>query len=374
MKRIVALSIYWLINVIFIIKYLPRAGVPAVVGIVVYSVLLALVYVACKKYVHILSERTCNVLSLTAVAIVSAAAVFLLWYIEPLSINVDRWSALAYFDDALLNGIYPYGVHTHVSDVNYPSPFPFWQYVYLPFYLLGDVGLGQILFLWLTVYCVYGLCRSWRITLIFIVLLFFAPAYWWELAVRSDGLSNTLLVLCVILSMKRYGITLKEHFWLVALLCGLIASTRMSAVVPMAIYLFNEYVRLPWRRMILFPIVIALIFIGFLLPYIFWDTESWLFFNRNPLMSQTGESSVLMLLVLVLVGIYVSLRKTDFDYLLFVCGAFMFIFMLVQLSSRVWIEYLAVGQWFNVLEWARFDISYFSLSLPYLIAYLSRDE
>ena len=127
-------GIYLLVNGLFIYKYSMRADIvsPWVLIAAYCAFIAAICHLAarCRP-----GHRATTALLITA----TAAVALLLWKVEPLSVNVDRWSATTYFLDALFRGEYPYAVQTHIG--NYSSPFPLWQYINIPFWLLGDVLL-----------------------------------------------------------------------------------------------------------------------------------------------------------------------------------------------------------------------------------------
>ena len=210
-------------------------------------------------------------------------------YIDPYTVRVDRWSAVSFFLEGLFNGEYPYGIHTHVSETNFPSPFPLWHVINIPFYLLGDVGIGLIFFLIITFVTVKIYFNSYRKAFFFLILLILSPAYWWEVAVRSDSLSNGFLVLTFILWYTKKGYSVDKNFWLTIILCGIIASTRLSAVLPVALFLFAQYIQTNWLKKMLFPLSILAFVLVVFMPFILWKIDgTYVFFTRNPFMSQTS--------------------------------------------------------------------------------------
>lgn len=144
------LGIFLFTNFLFIFKYLSRysASSPLLSGLVYIVFVLGLFFLFTRLR-NRFSEQTFKVFSWIMIAGAFFAIGLALWKIDPLSVRVDRWSATSYFLDALFDGRYPYGVHTHVPPTthSYPSPFPFWQYVNIPFWLMGDVGYGLFFFL-----------------------------------------------------------------------------------------------------------------------------------------------------------------------------------------------------------------------------------
>ena len=137
---------YFLLNLLFIWKYMSRTPYNPMMGMAAF---LLLCTVSIKAY-HLffkgkerLSKYTIVVLFISACILIA----LLLYLIDPLTVRVDRWSATSYFLDGLFRGEYPYGIHTHVCETNYPSPSPLWFYLNIPFWLMGDVGFQLFFFL-----------------------------------------------------------------------------------------------------------------------------------------------------------------------------------------------------------------------------------
>ena len=357
-------------NFLFIFKYLSRysASSPLLSGLVYIVFVLGLFFLFTRLR-NRFSEQTFKVFSWIMIAGAFFAIGLALWKIDPLSVRVDRWSATSYFLDALFDGRYPYGVHTHVPPTthSYPSPFPFWQYVNIPFWLMGDVGYGLFFFLLLPFLTIKWFTNSYKSTFLFFLLLFLSPAYWWEVAVRSDGLSNATLIFCLILYLEKKRITFSTHFWALVLLCGCVAATRLSAVIPLALYLLLPYTRQSSvGRLILFPIGVLLVAGCFFLPYIFWDTETWIFFSRNPFMEQMRQGNSLVTLTILLLGIGMALRSKTFMQRIRTISWIVFLFILLTQIVRFAGDGIP-GFLFN----DDCDISYFTLAFPYCLFSLS---
>ena len=106
-------------NLFFVCKYIPRIGINPTVAAVVYGVVFC---GGVWLYKHVvekhISERFAKVSSiLLTIGLLTCIACFII-LIDPYTIRVDRWSATTFFLDAVFDGVYPYGVHTHVSETN----------------------------------------------------------------------------------------------------------------------------------------------------------------------------------------------------------------------------------------------------------------
>lgn len=355
--------IYLFINGLFVLKFSVRAGFSPIPAIATYIAIVFLAYCSYRFIINKLHESTIKILAYATLLLLLLTIVFLLIKIDPLSVRVDRWSAVSYFIDSTLKGIYPYGTHTHVSELNYPSPFPVWYLINFPFYLLGDVGIGLLFFIVLTFFTLQKVFSSYRISFSFLFLLIISPAYWWEVCVRSDSLSNALLVFNCILFLQHKRIKIENNILLMIILCAAIACTRLSAIVPLAIFLFGQYINLKWNKKIMLLLGVLIVCFLFFAPFIFWNTENWIFFSRNPFMSQTSVGNPLVLICMLLLGLYLSLKWKSFIDFNYYTGVFVFIFIL---SSQLFIVYQSN---FDISLYAdsKVDISYFTLALPYVI-------
>jgi len=366
-KQVFIILIYIAINSLFIYKYGLRTPFSPIAIFVVYLLVIITSIYLFKKFSSFLSEITYKRLTWFALTLVIACIGFLIYKIDPLSVRVDRWSAVSYFLDALFQSKYPYAAHTHVSTTNFPSPFPIWYVINLPFYLLGDMGYGLIFFLFLYLYAIKMVFNSYKYVFMSILLLVLSPAYWWEVLVRSDSLSNGILVFAILLLIYKKKFTIEKQFILMIVLCGIIACTRLSAVIPVVLFLFRPYIGLNLKMKILFPIGIIVFMLLCFAPFIFWDTNTWVFFERNPFMSQTSVGNVYILIAMVALGIYVSFRwknLIDFNYF---TAIFIFIFISLSQLSLIFNN----PESFSFTTDSNVDISYFTLSLPYLIVYFT---
>lgn len=352
-------GIYLLVNGLFIYKYSMRADIvsPWVLIAAYCAFIAAICHLAarCRP-----GHRATTALLITA----TAAVALLLWKVEPLSVNVDRWSATTYFLDALFRGEYPYAVQTHIG--NYSSPFPLWQYINIPFWLLGDVGLGLIPFLWLLACGVRHFTQSARTTFFYMLLLLCSPAYWWEVVVRSDGMSNAILVFCVILLMVRQRITFSTQPLTTSLLCALVACTRLSAALPLGILLLRPWLTSTLRAKAISIAVITAIAAAFFAPYVLWGGDTATFLERNPFQTQTFQVSLPSMLILAASLLYVAWRRRQPTWMLAAIPTVMLAFILATMLWRN-LHKPGIAIWYD----SDFDLSYLSLSLPYTILILA---
>ncbi len=355
--------LFLLVNGLFVFKYSSRTSFSSFVVLVLYVVFVSCFLFLTRRKLELFSEKKTKCLFWCLLSVVALIIFVILNKIDPYSVRVDRWSAVTFFLDYLFRGEYPYGASTHVSATNFPSPFPVWYLINLPFYCLGDVGYNLVFFLFFVLLVLRYYFGSYKPPLFFLCLLLLSPAYWWEILVRSDSLSNAFLVFGFILLFSKKGYTLFGNFWLSVLCCGLLASTRLSALLPLALYFFKSYTKLPLKQMLFFPLgVLLVVFITFS-PFVFWDTETWIFFTRNPFMSQGGAGNVYVLCFMVVMGVVLSfLWKNMFQFFL-VATVFIFVFFVL---SQIFMTYVRTDGKY-IFSFEVYDISYFTLMFPYCL-------
>ena len=284
-----------------------------------------------------------------------------------MTVRVDRWSAKSFFLDGLFSGQYPYGIHTHICENNYPSPSPLWFYLNIPFWLMGDVGIGLPFYLLLLILVVFWFTQSIRQTLFFTLLLLISPAYWWEVAVRSDSISNLIVIFAVIILFEKRHLSFNSHWILTSIICGLMAVTRLWAPIAPAIYLARSFFNVSHIRKILILSIILLIMLLIFAPYIFWDTETWIFFRRNPYMSETSTGNGWVLLFMIAIALVLAFRYKNFSQYCRYTSCFLTLFFIVSLV----LNHVLYHSDISFFEDADFDISYLSLMLPYCLILLS---
>lgn len=362
----IQIIIFLIINSLFVLKYSPRYSLNPYLSLVIYFGFVSTVYFTYRKIASFGTEKLFKILYFTLLFLAICAIATSLILIDPYTIRVDRWSALSFFWDSVFSGKYPYGTHTHVSETNFASPFPIWHLINLPFYLLKDVGISIIFFLCLFSFAIYKYFESYRKSLLVIILLLISPAYWWEVLVRSDGLSNALLVMMLILWYSKNNKSLTNNIAISILICGFIAATRFTALLPLALFFFQPYLKLSIKQKIIFPLTAFIIATVAFLPFIFWDTETWVFFSRNPFMSQTGNGDWRILLVMFFVGVFMALKWNTIEEFFATAAIFISTFILFNQLVR-----LSKFEEANFFSDAVVDISYFTLAIPYIIIFIA---
>ena len=358
-----AFVLYSSINVLFILKYGQRiASVQETVGA---SILYITVVAGMLWGLDTLTKRMSKSLVYLLMGIMIVGLVILQMHFDPYALKVDRWSAIHNFLQYLLNGEYPYAAQTHLG--GYGSPFPVWQIMHLPFYLLGNVGLSFVFFLLLFTDAIRR-TASLRDATVAFLLLILSPAFLYEVSVRSDLISNFLLCATILMYLHHYRMTLEKNWVLIAVICGLMMSTRLSIAVPFIVYFLYEF--LNWkqtREKIAFPCLIILVFALTFLPFVLWNGEMLFFFEYNPFVLQTRQGICIDYILIMAICMVASLwLKSRWDYYMLTSAICLLTLVAVTFVSNMYIY----DCWSELFD-SRFDITYFNMALPFAIAALA---
>jgi len=226
---------------------------------------------------------------------------------------------------------------------------------------MGDAGylevFGLFLFLILLLKSVRAKKEYWTKFLLLLIL----PTTFYEIAVRSELLTNTILVISLFFLAEQ---KLNEHkknilYFVLALLFGFLLSTRLIAFVWLALFLFFFF-RNNLKNGALFLSISFLVFLLSLLPFYLWDAQA--FINKGPLAVQTIYLPMCIFVVFPFIVFYIGWMIADFQELLFASGVLTF--LLVSISFLMTIGDVGMSEAFFK---SRFDISYYILSVPFFI-------
>lgn len=361
-----AFLLYSCINVLFILKYgLRLASISTtIVACGLYVATITGVLWVINEYM----KRPRKSIVYALIGIVIVGLVMLQLHFDPYTLKVDRWSAIHNFLRNLLNGEYPYAAQTHLG--GYGSPFPVWQILHLPFYLLGNVGLSFIFFMLLFTDAIRRIASLRDATVAFLLLIL-SPAFLYEVSVRSDLLSNFLLCATILMHLHHYKMTLEKNWVLIAIICGLMMSTRLSIAIPFIVYYFYDYIRCHQAKIqIIFPCLAILIFALTFLPFMLWNGKMLFFFEYNPFVLQTRQGVWVDYILITVICTAASVwLKNRWHYYMLTSAICVLALVVMTFVSNMYIY----DCWSELFD-SRFDITYFNMALPFAIAALACKE
>ena len=196
-----------------------------------------------------------------------------------------------------------------------------------------------------------------------LLMLTISPAFVYEIMVRSDLMTNFLVCSAFILYFRHYHITFDKHCLLLSVIIGLMASTRLSILVPFGIYFLGDFVRIDYRRQTFSVAIILIVFILTFLPFLLWNGEMLLFFEYNPFVLQSRQGNLTDFLLFIPLGIWLAFSwRDDISRYAFNTACFMIMLVVVTFVHNMYLH----DNWNQLFESA-YDITYFNMALPFLI-------
>ena len=361
MSNKACIILYVLINALFVDKYGARITDWHIVISAAYCLLAGIGTLYLPKIAQKTNHRYALII---CGGLYLAMGIGLQYAIDPMSLQVDRWSAIHHFLDGMLSGIYPYGQQTHLG--GYGSPLPVWQVLHLPFYAIGNVGLSIFAAIAAFIYTLHR-TRGEKVAWTALLLLVASPACWYEITVRSDLITNIILAATIAEWLVYKGVRLKEHYIGIGILCGLLVSTRLIAIIPLAVAYGYEFIQLQWRKQLGFVGVMICTFALTILPFVFWKGSTLLFFEYNPFVLQTRQGSLLALILFAVVAVSTTLYyKSSEQVRLPLTGWLLTSLVVIAFVEKMWRENI----WTELYSSA-FDITYLSVALPFYIVCLA---
>lgn len=347
--------LYIIINSLFVLKYCSRISISiGIVSTIMYAIGVIAVFEILSHHRKISKNTVICTMLIIGIVLIIAQNI-----INPYHLQVDRWSAIHNFIDYLFHGTYPYAARTHLG--GYGSPFPIWQFFHIPFYLLGNVGLSVFFCLFLYFASLYRHITSTSL-LHLAILLLLSPALIYEVLVRSDLMSNFLLVAAMINYLYFNKIELRNHWLSISIMIGFILSTRLSAAIPFAVYLLYSYLKQIWYVKVMMAIIVLITFTVTFLPFVFWNGQMLFFFQYNPFILQTRQGSFIVILIFACLLAPLSFSwknnyyKMNRNITFALCSLVAMTFIYNMYDTNTWTE----------LFQSKYDITYFDMAMPFL--------
>lgn len=354
-----------MVNVLFVAKYSARVSENVALGA---TLLAALLYYMVLRlgipfyiYIYRVGEQRgwANKVIFVACLFAVIGMIVIQNVIDPYSIQVDRWSALHFPIQNLLSGYYPYTAQTHLG--GNASPFPVWQILHIPFYLLGNVGLSVFAAMSLFVWSCYKV-QGRESALIVTLLMCSSVAVWYEVVVRSDLVTNFLFLAAIINLVFSY---LNQHWveekcWLIACMVGLLACTRLLVMIPITVLLLPYFIRMSWRRQVTTALLAAFVFALTFVPFALWNWQEFFYFQNTPWALQTRQGNLSDFCLFVPLAIYLAMNHKAVAARYYRNSAL----MLVVFISVSFVHNMYLGENWNLFS-SRYDITYFSAVLPF---------
>ncbi|MGO4912522.1 hypothetical protein [Leeuwenhoekiella sp. W20_SRS_FM14] len=281
------------------------------------------------------------------------------------ALHIDRWSAMTEGITALLNGTYPYSALDHLGGrtSNLPTLF----LIGLPFYLLGDVGLLQSFTFLVFAGIIDKLIKSPAIRIVSLLLFVSSLWYLYEIVVKSDLVSNTILVLAgLVYLFKMINNEGLKRAFLLGILAVMLIFTRLVFALPVGILFTLPFIKasLSERFKFFLGLFIATICLGAL---VFYRCPSFeVFYAENPFTLQNRQLPLWLSLLLAGLSIYFLSKLKTVEQLI----RNSFVALAIPVVVAFFIIVNDTGFKGAIID-SHFDITYFNIFTPFLVLYLS---
>ena len=357
---ILSFLLYLFINSLFLLKYTSRLGLNQYCIVLVYNILLVLIFIPFFKLKKP-EIRFFKIAFWIILLLNCSGIIYFLISVNPYTLRVDRWSAIHNFIQYLFKGEYPYAAKTHCG--GYGSPFPVWQIFHIPFYLLGNVGLGMLFSVLLITYILFDFFKTYINVFIFLLLLLLSPGFWYEVTVRSDLIYNFIICLLFIIVLFKKKYVIQSHPLAIAIIFGLLLSTRLTIIIPFSIFLFPGFLNSGSKQKLIFILTSILVFVATFIPFAFWNFNTLFFFKHNPFILQSSQGSWVEIISISALALFLS---TKWKNNLTLCSTYISI-SIFGLVFLTFIHSIIIGIYKIDIVDSAYDISYFNMSLPFII-------
>lgn len=356
--NIISVFLIWLISILFLLKYtIVYSKTPAVIIILISytAAFLGMIFFFYKKDLSAIKLAGKKYWRIYYI-ILFALSLFYIFSFDRFG-SIGRQPAIDDWLNFLLNGQYPY------NSEFLPSGFPGLFLTALPFYLFGNssliipVGMGIFLFFnWLNTDTANEISlRS--------IMLFFSPVIIYEFAVRSELFFNMVLVIAIIYLIDKYIDPHKMNFpfFLLAVLSGVVLSTRIVTAVIFLIY-FLYFFRSNFKSLVIFSAMAWAVFLILLLPFITWNIES--FKTNGPFSVQSAVSYLPFAAVIVFLAcaLIMGWLVSNLQEVFFAAGLWLFGIVIFSFLLKI----IGYGFYTAFIE-DKIDLSYLIFCFPFFI-------
>lgn len=352
--------IYLFINGVFVVKYGGRFSLYLlpVYSIVVFAVVAFFIKIDLKDLVY-------KYLFWTGVGLFFIFSIGLNCYVDGNSLNVDRWDAMEVGIRAVFNNEYPYNIKDFMGRES--SNLPFLIVLGMPFYILfGSVGFLQSFSFLLFSYLCFKISDHYKLRLAALTLLILSPSYLWEVYTKSDLFSNFILLLgfSYIIWTRFIGQKKMKLEW-VSVMTALMVLTRLSALIPLIVLLFKMFYKFSVKEKLRFVSVFAIV-VSCILHFFFRNAENWtIIAEHNPFTIQGSKQPLFLSISYLVLAVFLSFKVKTYFNITFFSGLILFIAVFIPYLLHL-LEY----GYENVMINSYFDLSFFNMSMPFLIVSL----
>ena len=356
--------LYLFINFLFIYKYGVRQDyINEFILITVYSILFFAFFYLLNKVK--LKESISKIIYFSTVTLFFIFTVYINFKIDGNNLNVDRWSAMENSIIALFNHQYPYTSIDHLNGRS--SNLPGLIIIGIPFYLIGNIGFLQSFTFLLFSYTIYYSLQNFKAKILGLFLLIFSVSFLWEVYVKSDLMSNFIIILSFIsLWFFKYNNIHLKKTTLLALLSSFLLFTRLVSIIPLTLLIFKAFINSNLNKKVIY-IISSILTLSILTFIVLQNCPSIdIFKNNNPITLQNRQLPFFISFFMVVIPFYFSMKVNFLEDLIRYSLIFLFIPVIISFLISIF-----NNGFFNIIHHSAFDISYFNIVMPFLIYYIA---
>jgi len=355
LRSYLPLVIYLFINSIFIIKYSVRYSLSPTILILIYSIIVIGVILLLKRKKEFFKKLSRSVY-FTFCIVTFVLLTILMFQFDITEIRVSRHAAIQEWLGNFLRGEFPYGGTAN------PSSFPVLFITFIPFKLIGELGLMQMLtYLLFSFYLLKRFTNAPNAKWFIQILLLSSPIYLYEIVTRSELFSNMVFVMLFVHFLLRNESIPEEYQKLIfaSVFGGLILSTRMIVLPIYFIFLFYFY-RENLKKLFLLFLGIGIVFLLTNLPFYLWNPH--LYIEKGPFAVQSIYLSKVVVLLFLVLAVIIGFKIKSERSLHFATALLLFFIVF-----SAFITQLSEHTLFELIYKDRFDLAYFIFPLPFLL-------
>lgn len=250
-------------------------------------------------------------------------------------------------------GIFPYG-----------SPYaevymPFTYYLYMPFYLLGDLRFLVIFGIALILLSVVNYSFFKKELLVRMSLVFFLPVIHYAFIFSSAEFTVTVIFASLFFLLNKFIDDEKTgiKYYTLAAFSGLMLCTNLLMFIPFIIAVLFFF-RKDFKKIFLFVFISLLVYALLLYPFIKWNRE--MFTVYGPFTDAFAQLPLWIYLILFLIIIYTGWMVSDLQELFFSSGVILFsVTFLMYLSNHNHLVELIYCVPFIILSLKEYEVDKF---------------
>lgn len=326
-RNLISLCVIIIINLIFVFKYSAEYfDSPGLISAIYFLSVYTLLKITNKPFGQKVAKFIKDKYWTISGIIILIAVLFI--YLVPRIGTVGRITAIEEWLGLLFNGIYPY------SSYITPSAFPAFYILVLPFYLIGQLGFLEVIGLVIMLFVIKAYAVNDKNLLVTLLLLFTSPIIFHDFVVRSELTFNISLFVLLATLLRKIEHSENTKIAIFGILFGLTLSTRSVMIVPLMTFMLF-YFRNDIKKLFLFGMIIALVFVLQLLPLIIWDSNLFWEFGPFAIQSHLADLPTWFIVFCILISIYIGWSVQNIREVFLAAGLILFSMIVVSYLSKI---------------------------------------